>query len=541
LPALLAVLAGAASAQEQRIAPPAATAEPKAGSRAGGQQGTGPGVSRRDAGRQAIRSLPADSRTQHRLQLASGSLAFTATAGKLVLQNDQGAADAEIAYVAYTLDGQEAASRPVTFAVNGGPGASSAWLHIGVLGPWRLAMTGQAALPSAGAALTVNPDSWLAFTDLVFIDPVGTGYSRMIARSPEAAPASAPAGGERRRGEGAGRAANPYWSVGGDIRSLSQFVGLWLGKFNRFRSPKLVVGESYGGFRGPKLAHELQTSRGIGINGLVLVSPVLDFAWISESGRNPLNWIVRLPSFAATVREGNGPVSLADVADVESYAKGDYLRDLMIGERDPAVVRRRSGRVADITGLDPALVLRLGGKVPGEVFRRERGRQFGRVASAYDATDMVVDPYPGAYRNRADSGLGSMIAPFTTAMLDLYASKLDWRPEGQYHLLNFAVSKSWNYGPGGRFGQEAVSDLREALALDPSLRVLVVHGLSDIVTPYFQSKLILDQLPPTLARDRVKFTAYGGGHMFYSRDASRAAFRADASALYTSVLDGRGK
>jgi carboxypeptidase C (cathepsin A) len=209
----------------------------------------------------------------------------------------------------------------------------------------------------------------------------------------------------------------------------------------------------------------------------------------------------------------------------------------MRGDRETAVVQRRSGRVAALTGLDPALVLRLGGRIPSDVFRRERGRQDGFVASAYDATDNVLDAFPESSSNRADSGLGSLLAPFTTAMQMLYGSHLNWHAQGQYRLLNNDVARAWSYGPGGRLGHEAVSDLRESLALDPKLRVLVAHGLFDLVTPYFQSKLILDQIPLTVGADRVHLTAYPGGHMFYLNDASRTAFREDALTLYKAALE----
>jgi len=539
VPGLLAAFIGFASAQEAKTEPPSPPTEAKGGGRAGAPpRGEASPAGRAAAERATPRRLPADVVTRHKLELPGGALAFTATAGKIVLEDAQGTAQGEIAFTAYALDGAEPRGRPVTFAVNGGPGASSAWLQIGALGPWRIAMGGEAATPSAAAALRDNPGSWLEFTDLVFIDPIGTGYSHGLA-APAATP-SAGGGEEARRGRG-GSASSGYWSVDGDIASLAEFVGRWLGKNARLGSPKFVIGESYGGFRGPKLVHELQTKQGVGINGLVLVSPVLDFAWLGEGGRNPMNWIVRLPTFAATVREGKGPVALKDLEDVERYATGDYLKDLLSGDRDKAAVARRAEQVAHITGLDPKLVLRHAGRISSDVFRRERDRGSGFVASAYDATDLIADPYPESSRNRADTGLGPLIAPFTTAMQELYGRRLNWQVEGRYHLLNTEVARAWNYGPGGRAEQESVGDLREALALDPKLRVLIAHGLSDLVTPYFQSKLILDQVPIIGGTDRVRLTAYGGGHMFYSRDASRAAFRADAQALYKSALDGWGK
>ena len=199
--------------------------------------------------------LPADSTTEHTLSLEGRTLAFTATAGSIRLEDADGAPQAEIAYVAYQLDGADAARRPVTFAINGGPGAGSAWLQLGALGPWRLPMKDLS--PSSPPDLVDNADTWLDFTDLVFIDPPGSGYSRIVAS------------GEAAR--------KKLWSIDGDIDALSVVIRRWLVANQRLASPKFIVGESYGGFRGPLLAKALADEQGVGVSGLVLISPVLDF------------------------------------------------------------------------------------------------------------------------------------------------------------------------------------------------------------------------------------------------------------------------
>src|SRR3954471_21680232 len=203
------------------------------------------------------RRLPADSITQHALELPGRTLRFTATAGSLPLTDPEGKLQAEIGYVAYTLDGADRASRPVTFALNGGPGASSAYLHLGVLGPWRLPLDGPTISPSASPALVPNGETWLDFTDLVFIDPVDTGYSRAVG-----------SGDDIR---------NRYFNVGSDVDYLSDVIARWLNANGRMPSPKFYIGESYGGFRGPMIARKLQSDVGVGFSGLVLLSPVLDF------------------------------------------------------------------------------------------------------------------------------------------------------------------------------------------------------------------------------------------------------------------------
>ena len=206
--------------------------------------------------------------------------------------------------------------------------------------------------------------------------------------------------------------------------------------------------------------------------------------------------------------------------------------DLLRGERDAEAVARVSERVAALTGLDPELVRRRHGRVGTDEFLRELGRRAGRVASAYDATVASPDPFPLAVVSRhPDPVLDALIAPLTSAMLDLYTRRLDWHPEGRrYELLNRTTSREWNWGRG-LGAPESVSSLREALALDTRLQVLVAHGLFDLVTPYFATRLILRQIPESAAGDRVRFVTYPGGHMFYAVDASRAALRDAMRAL----------
>jgi carboxypeptidase C (cathepsin A) len=237
------------------------------------------------------------------------------------------------------------------------------------------------------------------------------------------------------------------------------------------------------------------------------------------------------------VPEGKGTFNRDALRDVERYAAGDYLADLMRGERDSAAVERMSPKVAEFTGLDPALVRRLAGRVDTGTFQRELNRQRGLVASAYDATVTGFDPNPTSANSRfEDPMLSAMGPPLTSAMTDLYQRVLHWRVDAPYHLLNHDISSRWDYGRG-RAGPEVVDDLRQALAFDPRLRVLVTHGASDLVTPYFADQLILDQMPVFGSADRLKLAVYGGGHMYYSRDASRRALRGDAEQLYRAAVN----
>jgi carboxypeptidase C (cathepsin A) len=485
-----------------------------------GQRPPGPGAPPGERPQPEGRRLPPDSVTHHVLELPGRTLRFTATAGALPLTDPQGGLQAEIGYVAYTLDGAETASRPVTFAVNGGPGAASAYLHLGVLGPWRLPLDAPSISPSATPTLVPNPETWLEFTDLVFIDPVNTGYSRATASGDDLA--------------------NRYFTIDGDIDTLAAIVARWLRTNDRMGSPKFFIGESYGGFRGPLLAAKLQKDIGIGLSGLVLLSPVLDFGWLRQAHYAPWGYAARLPSYQAACRERSGPVRREALRDVEAYAAGDYLTDLFRGVQDREAVERVSARVADLVCLDPALVRRLAGRIDTGTFQRELLRAEGRVASAYDAGVTGFDPDPTAAVSRfEDPGLTAMTAPLTSAMLEHFARTLNWKVLDQrYNLLNGAVNGSWRWNRG-RGPAESLSELRQVLALDANLRVLVAHGQGDLVTPYFASELLLRQVPDFGSAGRLRLAVYPGGHMFYSRDESRIGFRDDAMGMYRAAVEAR--
>jgi carboxypeptidase C (cathepsin A) len=480
-------------------------------------QGAAPGHA---AGRPAATAsspamLPPAAVTHHVLALPGRTLHFTATAGSIVIPDESGAPEADIAFIAYTLDGADPKTRPVTFVFNGGPGEASAWLQLGAVGPWRIRMAqpgdDRDGVPSAAPDLLPNADTWLDFTDLVFIDPAGTGFSRILSHDPAV----------RKR----------LWSVNGDIAYLAETVRRWLEGASRVGSEKFLLGESYGGFRVPRLARALAADQGIGVSGLIMVSPVLDFG--GSNAFDPLFWVEHLPSLAAVARAKKGPVTRADLAETEAYATGDFLRDQLAGPRDSAALSRMAARVAQLTGIDPALVLREGGGLNIRSFLENV--EPGRTASIYDATITDPDAVPtNPYFREPDPILARLGPPFTSAMLLLYAERLHWHPPGDraslYRLFNPAVAEHWDFGES-LSPPESVTALRLDLALDPRLRVLIGHGLFDLITPYFRTALILDHLPEIGPPGRVRLVTYEGGHMFYSRDSSRAAFRAEAQRL----------
>jgi carboxypeptidase C (cathepsin A) len=456
--------------------------------------------------------LPPDSTTRHTLALSDRTLSFTAVAGSIRLFDDKGEPQADVAYTSYQLDGADRGTRPVTFLFNGGPGASSAWLQLGAAGPWRLSITGEGAVASASPDVLPNAETWLDFTDLVFIDPVGTGYSRFVATGEDV----------RRR----------IWSVDGDVEAGALVIRRWLEKYDRLLSPKFVAGESYGGIRGPKIVHNLQSKQGVGVRGLILVSPVLDFRdW---SGSSLLQYVGRLPTMAAVAREAKGQVAHKDLADVERYARGEFLADLVKGQADVEATNRIADKIAGLTGIDAAVTRRLAGRLSVGEFRREFDRKNGKVTGRYDASVLGFDPYPDSnYVQFGDPSGDTLIAPLTSAAVDLTTRKLNWRPDGSYHLLNDAVGNAWNFGRG-REPVESVSNIRRSLALDPSMKLLVGHGLFDLATPYFATRIVLDQLPAFAGPNRVRLVVYPGGHMFYSREGARKAFRSEVQALMTA-------
>ncbi len=504
----------APSGLSQSASPPAVAAAPGPASQA---TSAVPTPANPDARRSPAVRLPGEITTIQYLEVPDRRFQFKATAGAIPLYDaNDGNLLAEVAYVAYVKSDAQAV-RPVTFVFNGGPGSATAYLQIGAIGPWRLAL--DQIRPSTPPTLTPNRETWLDFTDLVFVDPPGTGYSRI----------AAPGEGPRHQ----------FWSIDGDAQALAVFIRKWIERNGRQGSPKFIVGESYGGFRAPKIARLLQEGQDVGVNGLVLISPVLDFGFRNLSSRLPERWVSYLPSMAATAREakagGETGFDPSALHDVEEYAAGDYLRDLMRGPRDQAAVERISAKVAEYTGLDPELVRRLGGRVDSGTFEREFYRRQSLVASSYDATVTAPDPDPSAARSHyPDPMLSAMAAPLALAMTELYRNVLHWRVEDQYRLQNNEVSRSWDFGRG-RGSPQVLDDIAQVMAADPHVHVLVTHGASDLVTPYFETKLILNQLPATVA-DRAVFALYGGGHMYYSRDSSRRALRADAEALFRASV-----
>ncbi len=473
------------------------------------------------------------SETQHRLPLPSGPVAYTAVAEFLPLRDGpREEVAARVFTVSYTLDGAPRGQRPVAFVFNGGPGASSAYLHLGALGPKVVGFGDDGSLARPPAPLLDNPDSWLAFADLVFVDPVGTGYSRGVQRDGNRDGGREEEG--RRRDEDPGKR---FWSVDADSRAMAEVVRLWLTRNGRWESPKFLVGESYGGFRIAKMANRLIDDTGIAVNGLIMVSPVVDFTTIRGSG-GLLVPALRLPSYAASAA-ANGLVPGTPeqaAAAAERYAFTGYLTGLAgLDYRRAGEAQGFFAEVARTIGLPEELVTRFRGEIPTDVFARELLRGQGRIASVYDGTFTAADPDPSAARIPFDPFLKGTVPTYTTAFAAYAHEWLAVRTEVPFDLLSDRVNRGWEWPRSGP--PSAVEDLQAALTLQPALRVLIAHGRTDLITPYMASRWVASRLElPQGQTDRVAVTVYEGGHMMYTRASGRAKLAADARALMDAAL-----
>jgi carboxypeptidase C (cathepsin A) len=454
--------------------------------------------------------FPADAHVSQSAVVDGRTLKYTVTIGTLPVRDDKGNVTGQVVFTAYTMPGKD---RPVTFALNGGPGASSVYLNFGAIGPKRVNFGVDGDNPSDPAKLHDNPGTWLGFTDLVFIDPIGTGYSRALVPDD--------------------KATKLFYSTDNDIKYLSRIVYDWLVKNGRMESRKYLVGESYGGFRGPRITEYLQTELGVAMNGVVLLSPYLDAASSDDGDVSPLPWMLTLPSIAAAHLEREHQLTPEAMAPIIDYTRGDYAMALMKGRTDPAATDAMIQKVTALTGLDPVFVKRSGGRLETQAYLREVYRAEGKLGSRYDSNVTAWDPFPYApHQVGGDPILNGIIAPTTTAMVNFVTQTVGWKYDGRYNALSYDVNKLWHEDDDANKG--SVSELRQAVANDPNLRVLIAHGWDDLSCPFMASVLIVDQIPAMGDPTRVQVKEYPGGHMFYARPASQAALLQDVKSVYGS-------
>lgn len=460
--------------------------------------------------------LPGDAVTSHVMRRPSGDLPYTATAGTLEMRGHDGKVSAKIFYTAYTAK-DAPAGRPLTFAFNGGPGAASAYLHLGLVGPRIVdfgGASGNATPDGTRPALSGNPDSWLDFTDLVLIDPAGTGWSRVAGKDAEAA----------------------YYGVRADAESLAKFIALYVQKNGRSTAPKYLLGESYGGFRAAKVATALKESQGILVSGIVMLSPMIESRYIFGTG-DPVGAALQLPSLAAADMERKGAFSAEGLREVERFAMSDYLVALAGAAPTGDEADRLYARIAEMTGIGKDAVARARGFV-GDIYTKELEGAPDKIASPYDAAYVADDPYPETSEDRgADPILDGYTRAYGGAFSAYARDELKFSTEMTYRLLDKEVNRRWDWN-GARSNVSATRDLRELLATIPSLRVLVAHGYSDAITPYGGSRYVLDHLPPSLAEGRVGLKLYRGGHMFYTAPGERKAFTDEARDFYADTDKG---
>jgi carboxypeptidase C (cathepsin A) len=468
-----------------------------------------PAEQHRPSSESVLRLIPADSVTEHSVMLPGGKLDYTATAGTIALFDRSGERAGLVYYTAFVAKAAEPGSRPITFAFNGGPGAASAFLTLGLVGPRIAEFPGNDA---AAVRLVDNPDTWLAFTDLVMIDPVGTGWSRAAKSDTEKA---------------------MFYGVRQDAQALAKFIANYLTKTGRNGSPKYLLGESYGGFRAAKVARALQHDQGIAVAGIVMVSPLI--AGDLSFSQYALGAALRLPSLAAAAMERNGSFSKEAQADAERFALTDYLTTLAAAPPKGEAAKRFYGRVAQLTGLPEDVVARSRGFIHDAYLKHLRSAE-GKVVSRYDASFAVADPHPeqqSAYN--PDPLLDGLTRAYGSAFAAYARDELGFKTELTYNLLNSEVTGAWEWGgSGGRATASVTNDIRELLSLTPSFRLMIAHGYSDMVTPYGASRYVLDHLPPIGEPSRTGLQLYRGGHMFYIDAESRKTFSADARTFYQS-------
>jgi carboxypeptidase C (cathepsin A) len=308
----------------------------------------------------------------------------------------------------------------------------------------------------------------------------------------------------------------------------------WLVKHERLRSRKYITGESYGGYRVPRITHYLQTQLGVAMNGVVAVSPYLNPSLDENGDVSPMAWVVSLPSIAAANLERQHKLTPAAMDAVIAYARGEYVTDLLKGRSDPQAVERVVQKVTDLTGLDKTFVRRSGGRIETGAYLREVFREQGKIGSVYDSNVTSFDPFPFAPDQRfGDPLLESIVAPTTTAMVDFVTRVVGWKASGAYHALSYEVGGQWDFDSAA-LRNGAVADLRQAVAADPKLRVLIVHGWNDLSCPFMASVITVDQMPLMGDPARVRVREYPGGHMFYSRPDSASALRKDVMELFAA-------
>jgi carboxypeptidase C (cathepsin A) len=461
--------------------------------------------------------------THHAIHLAGGvTLAYTATTGTLLLRNDHGDPTASVFYVAYTTGDR---SRPVTFLYNGGPGSASLWLHIGAFGPRRIPTSATSFIPPPGGRLTDNQSTLLDISDLVFIDAVGTGYSTVT-------------------GKGAN---NQFWGVDEDIRAFSQFIRRWISTNDRASSPKFLLGESYGTFRSAGLVDQLQDD-GTSINGVILLSSLLDYADdFGNPGDENIPDAFAIPSEAAVAwyhkAVPNPPADVQTFVDAaRKFTSDEYIPAILKpAPLDAATTARLAQKLHGFIGLDAGYLERANLRVSPPRFESELLRDAGQVVGRYDGREAGSAIDRNAGEPEFDPSYEAVAPAFNAAFVEYAKSDLGWRSNRLYQVLPPEIVSNWNFRRSGFYGRvlapTVIPDLREALHVNPNLRVFAASGLFDLATPFYTTEYELANvgLDPSV-HDRITLGYYPSGHMIYLTDDALKALRSDLGHFYASAL-----
>ena len=456
--------------------------------------------------------------TQHSVTIGGRTIHYTATAGTILLRNKKNQPTASMFYVAYTEDHvRDLADRPVTFLYNGGPGASSDWIQMGGLGPYRVNMTNGAPTPPAPYSITPSHESILNDTDLVFIDAVGTGYSRVVGKGKD----------------------KMFWGVDQDVKSFGQFIYRYLKQYNRWQSPKFLYGESYGTTRSAALSDYLQ-NQGIALNGVVLQSTVLNyFDWMPGSDSK---YIFYLPSFAAIAwyhdKLPNKPADLpAFVQQAREFASGPYAQALWQGDTLPkSRLDSIAKRMHQFTGLPVAYLERSNLRVSASHFRKELLLPEREHIGRYDARFAASDASAVSSRNSFDPSGQFTGAPFTAAFEWYLHNVLKYHSNHMYKEESMQAYKKWDWKHDHRSRPYVAGDLAAAMRKNPYLRVLSENGYFDLATPFYETEYDLDHamLSPKL-RKHITFAYFKSGHPIYINPNALKAMHATLDAFYANT------
>jgi len=464
------------------------------------------------------------SKTEHTVTIGGQPVKYTAVAGTLVLKKDDGTATASIFYTAYTRDGvTDLSKRPLTFAFNGGPGSSSVWLHLGMLGPRRAAGEPDGSKPIPPPYRFVdNEFSILDLTDLVFIDPVSTGFSRAVPDTQ----------------------AKDFHGFSGDLHSVAEFIRRYVTEHSRWGSPKFLAGESYGTTRAGALSGYLQEHLGMNLNGIVLVSSALNFATFEADPGNDLPYEVFLPSFAATAWYHKKLAADLQSAPLEKvvdearhFAGGAYTLALFKGsslsqEERASVVKN----LARFTGLSPEFIEENNLRVSMERFAKELLRSDRRTVGRYDSRLLGTDHDSGGDHPDYDPSYASVQGPFTAAFNGYVRDELKFENEMPYEILTGKVWP-WSFKEfEGRY-VNVIDTLREAMSQNQALKVYVACGYFDLATPFYGAEWAVDHMLLDRAlRGHVTFGYYEGGHMMYTNLKALAKAKQELTKFYASAL-----